>query len=160
MARGRVSAYRVGNAMVLQWQDKCNVTILSTTETCNMVMVLTCRDVTKGKPEVVELYIYNKNILVFDTIDLLATLYSFLCKSVKWWQKVMFLLLLVSIFSSYILYTTTLRQLEQQPQSHLQFCREFMLQFVANRLQLPPPSHSGPHVDLSFELLCPVNHFS
>ena len=49
-------------------------------------------------------YIYNKNILVFDTMDQLATLYSFLCKSVKWWQKVMFLLLLVSfIFRTYFM---------------------------------------------------------
>ena len=80
--------------------------------------------------------------------------------SVKWWQKVMFWLLQVSIVKSYIIYTTTLRQLGQQPQSHLEFCREFILQFVAHRLQLPPPSRFGPHVDLSLERLRPVTHFS
>ena len=55
--RGRVRAYGVGKAMVLQWQDKCNVTILSTTETCNTVTVHACRGVTKEKAEVVEFYL-------------------------------------------------------------------------------------------------------
>ena len=72
----------------------------------------------------------------------------------------MYRLLKVSIVNSYILYTTTLRQLGQQPQSHLQFCREFILQLVAHRLQLPLPSRFGPHVDLSLERLRPVTHFS
>ena len=71
MARGCVRAYWVGKAMVLQRQDKCNGKILSTTETCNMVTVQTCRRVTKEKPEVVELY--NKNMLGVDTMDRLAT---------------------------------------------------------------------------------------
>ena len=72
----------------------------------------------------------------------------------------MFWLLQVSIVNSYILYTTTLRQLGQQPQSHLHFRREFILQLVAHRLQLPPPSRFGPHVDLSLERLRPVTRFS
>ena len=100
-----------------------------------------------------------KNMLGVDTMDQLATQYSFLCKSVKWWQKVMFWLLQVSIVNSYISYTTTLRRLGQQPQSHLQFCHEFILQFVAHRLQLAPPSRFGPHVDLSLERLRPVTRF-
>ena len=48
-------ACQVGKAMVLQWQDKYNVTILSITETCNIVTVHTCNRVTKEKAEVVEL---------------------------------------------------------------------------------------------------------
>ena len=55
VARGRVRAYRVGKTMVLQWPDKCNVTILSITETCNMVTVHTFRGVKNERAEVVEL---------------------------------------------------------------------------------------------------------
>ena len=43
VARGSVRVYHVGKAMALQWQDKYNFTILSTTGTCNMVKLQTCR---------------------------------------------------------------------------------------------------------------------
>ena len=71
MARGSVRAYRAGKAMAMQWQDKRTVTILSTTGSCNLVKVKTCRGVIKEKPEVVELY--NKTMLGVDKMDQLAT---------------------------------------------------------------------------------------
>ena len=113
MARGSVRAHRAGKVMAMQWQDKRTVTILSTTGSCNLVQVKMCRGVIKEKPEVVELY--NQNMLGVDKMDQLATYYSFLRKSVKWWRKVMFWLLEVSVVNSYIVYTTTLGQFGQQP---------------------------------------------
>ena len=82
VARESVRAYRIGKVMVLQWQDKCNVTILFTTGTCNMVRVQMHRGVTKEKPVVVELY--NKNMFGVDNMHQVAEYYSFLHKSVKW----------------------------------------------------------------------------
>ena len=158
MAQGSVRAYRAGKMMAIQWQDKRTVTILSTTGSCNLVQVKTRRGVVKEKPEVVDLY--NQNMLGVDKMDQLATYYSFLRKSVKWWRKVMFWLLEVSVVNSYILYTTSLGQYGQQPRSHLQFRRELILQLVSHRLQLPAPSRSGPRVDLSLERLRPVPHFA
>ena len=116
------------------------------------------RGVTKEKPEVVELY--NKKY-ARGRYDGPADHIVFLPVQVSKVVAEGYVgLLQVSIVNSYILYTTTRRQLGQQPQSHLQFCREFILQFVAHRLQLPPPSCFGSHVDLSLERLRPVTHFS
>ena len=42
-------AYRVGKAMAMQWQDKRTITMLSTTGSCNLVSVQTCRGVMKDK---------------------------------------------------------------------------------------------------------------
>ena len=99
-------------------------------------------------------------MLGVDKMDQLATYYSFLRKSVKSWRKVMFWLLEVSVVNTYIVHTTRLRHLGQQPLSHVQFCRKLILQLVAYRLQLPPPSRLGPHVYFSLERLCQVPHFS
>ena len=142
----------------MQWQDKRTVTILSTPGSCNLVRVQTHRGVMKEKPEVAELY--NKNMLGVDKMDQLATYYFFLRKSVKWWRKVKFWLLEVSVINTYIVYTSRLRQLRQQPRSHLQFHRELILQLVTHRLQLTAPSRHGPHIYLSLERLRPVPHLS
>ena len=71
--------------MVIQWKDKRAVTVLSTTGSCNMLDIHTCRGQVKQKPAVIELY--NQHMLGVDKMDQLATYYSFLRKSVKWWKS-------------------------------------------------------------------------
>ena len=158
LQQGSVHAYRAGKTMAIQWQDKRIITILSTTEYCNIVQVRTHRGQLKEKPKVVQLY--NDNMLGVDKMDQLATYYSFLRKSVKWWRKVLFWLLEVSVLNSYFIYTTTLRQHGQQPRTHLQHRRALILSLVSHRLRLPPPVRPGRRVDLSLERLRPIPHFS
>ena len=76
MERGSVRAYRAGRTMALQWQDKRTITVLSTTESCNMIQVRTHRGQLKQKPQVIQLY--NNHMLGVDKMDQLATYYSFL----------------------------------------------------------------------------------
>ena len=64
LSRGTVQAYRSGKMMALQWQDKRPITMLSTTESCNMVQVKTRRGQMKEKPQVVQLY--NNNMMGVD----------------------------------------------------------------------------------------------
>ena len=99
-------------------------------------------------------------LLKLNIMDQLATYYSFLRNSIKWWRKVMFWMLEVAVVNTYILYTSTLLDASQQPHSHLQFRRELVLELVAHRLQLPAPDRPGCHVDLSLKRLRPVPHFS
>ena len=79
LQRGSVRAYRAGKTMALQWQDKRTITVISTTESCNIVQVRTHRGQLKEKPKVVQLY--NEYMLGVDKMDQLATYYSFLRKS-------------------------------------------------------------------------------
>ena len=54
---------------------------------------------------------YNKHKLGVDKCDQLLSYYSFLHKSVKWWRKVFFWLLEVSIINSCIIYQHYMRML-------------------------------------------------
>ena len=96
--------------MALQWKDKRVITLLSTSGSCNIVEVRTHRGQQKQKPAVVQLY--NNHML---GVDQLASYYAFLRKSVKWWRKVMFWLLEVSVINKYIVFTSRVKHLGQRP---------------------------------------------
>ena len=109
----------------------------------------------KKKPQVVQLY--NNNMMGVDRLDQMATYYSFLRKSVKWWRKVMFWLLEVSVVNAYIVHTT---RLKQKPLTHLQFRRALIQGLVSHRLHVPQPLRPGRRVDMSLERMRPIPHFS
>ena len=144
--------------MALQWKDKRAVSILSTSGTCNMVQIRTRRGQLKHKPAVIQLY--NEHMLGVDKTDQLASYYSFLQKSVKWWRKVLFWVLEVSVINTYITYTSRMQHVGQQHLTHLPFRHSLILRLVSHRLQLPPQPRPGRRVDMSLERLRPVPHFS
>lgn len=158
LQRGSLRAYRAGKIMVLQWKDKRIITVLTTSGTCNIIEVQTHRGQRKQKPAIVQLY--NDNMLGVDKMDQLASYYPFLRKSVKWWRKVFFWLLEVSVVNSYILYGTRLRQLGSEPLSHLQFRRSHLTSLVSRQLDRPQPVRPGQRADLSLERLRPIPHFA
>ena len=47
---------------------------------------------------------YNQYMLGVDKLDQLASYYSFLNKSVKWWRKVLFWMLEIAVINAYIIY--------------------------------------------------------
>ena len=144
--------------MALQWRDKRVITVLSTSGTCNVIQVRTHRGQLKHKPEVVQ--VYNDHMLGVDKMDQLASYYAFLRKSVKWWRKVLFWLLEVSVVNSYIVYKSRLQHLGQPQLTHLQYRRSLILSLVSHRLQLPQQPRPGRRVDMSLERLRPIPHFS
>ena len=75
-------------------------------------------------------------------------------------KGVFFGLLEVSVVNSYIVYTTRLRQLGQEPLTHLQYRRSLILSLVSHRLQVPQPSRPGRRADMSLERLRPIPHFA
>ena len=93
-------------------------------------------------------------------MDQLASYYPFLRKSVKWWHKVFFWLLEVSVVNSFITYTTRLHQLGAEPETQLQFHRSLVLSLVSNQLGLPQPPRPGRRADMSLERLRPIPHFA
>ena len=66
---------------------------------------------------------YNKYMLGVDKLDQLVSYYSFLHKSVKWWRKVFFWLLEVSVVNSYVIYKEDCTTNGIAPKSHLAYRR-------------------------------------
>ena len=56
----------------------------------------------------------------------------FLRKSLKWWRKLFFWGLKISLINSYILYKTTKEQRKERPISHLQYVKTLVKQLTGN----------------------------
>ena len=112
----------------------------------------------KTKPEVV--HDYNKHMLGVDKLDQLASYYSFLHKSVKWWRKVFFWAMEVAVVNSYIIYKEHMSSHSQRPMQHSQYRRK-LVEELADPLRstaIPSgPSHSRG--SSSLERLQRIPHF-
>ncbi len=112
----------------------------------------------KVKPVVV--HDYNQHMLGVDKLDQLASYYSFLHKSVKWWRKVFFWLVEVTVVNSYILYKQQMAAQKRRPLTHLGFRRELISSLSEPiRSTVPPNRRSGSRVRPLPERLQPVPHF-
>ena len=85
---------------------------------------------------------YTKNMGGVETSDHYCASYLFLRKSVKWWRKMFFWMLETAIVNSYIVYKETSERKGKRPQSHLQFRRALLVQFVGG-LRNPKNKREG-----------------
>ena len=110
------------------------------------------------KPQVV--VDYNDYMLGVDKLDQLASYYSFLHKSVKWWRKVFFWCVEVAVINAYIVYKEQAQSIEVRPMCHLAFRRQ-LIEHLSEPLRstAPPGPRRGPRVRQSLERLQPVRHF-
>lgn len=98
---------------------------------------ITTRHNTVSKPAVVNSYNHNMNGV--DVADQLTVFYSFVRKTRKWWRKLFFYFLEVSVVNSYILYKCSVAN----PCSHLGFRRSIIEQVAKLSIQQAPP-RTGP----------------
>ena len=84
------------------------------------------------KPSVVDTYNHSMNGV--DVADQMTVFYSFVWKTLKWWRKIFFWLLEVSIVNSYILHKLTFT-----PKSHLDIWRAIVEEFAAISIQQTSP---------------------
>lgn len=128
LAPGTVKAFRSGNILVLQWQDKRKVLFLSTKHTVGMTDInIKLVSIWKvhvrywgrivTKPTVVA--DYNKYMLGVDKLDQLVSYYSFLHKSVKWWKKVFFWMMEATVVNSNVVYKQHCEQNHLTQKDHL-----------------------------------------
>ena len=104
--KGETKAWRDGKKLVLAWRDKGKPTVMiSTVYQGSMTTVRGRRGETREKPLVVDKY--NQSMGGVDIADQYGCYYSFGRRSIKWWRKLMFWLLEVSLVNSYILYKAT-----------------------------------------------------
>ena len=105
--------------LVVGWKDKqVRPMILVSTVCSSKTIRVNRRDPNRpavDKPVVV--HQYNQSMNRVDKADQYSVNYRFQCRSVKWWRKMFFWLLEVSVVNSYLLY----EQMESTHLPHLDF---------------------------------------
>lgn len=90
-------------------------------------------------------------------MDQLVGYYSFIHKSVKWWRKVFFWVLEVTVVNSYIIYKQTCSS--RRPLSHLAYRRK-LIDILSAPLRSSATPRTNSRASLtSVERLQPVRHF-
>ena len=74
-----------------------------------------------------------------DRADQNSVYYRFIRKTRKWWRKLFFWLLEVSVVNSYILYTIHSETHHSKPLTHLQYRRNVIEALASRYLQAAPP---------------------
>ena len=140
VAAGETRAFRDGRLLALAWRaesKKKPLIMLSSSGSAQPVVVTTRRGTAVNKPAVVNSYNHNMNGV--DVADQLTVFYSFVRKTRKWWRKLFFYLMEVSVVNSYLLY----RQTSAQPRNHLGYRRAIVEQVAKLSIQQGPP-RPGP----------------
>ena len=145
MKRGETCGYRNGNVLVLAWKDKRQVTMVSTYHDTKMEKVGT---IEKGEQEVetnksVCVLDYTKNMGVVDLGDHFCATYSFISKSLKWWRKLFFWCLEISIVNSYILYCSHAERMDKKTMTRVKYRRSLVEKLVGDTQNTRKRSHPG-----------------
>ena len=132
-----VRAFRDGNLLALEWRaakKKTSVVMLSSDDTaksCQVISRTTGRQMVK--PTVI--HHYNQCMNGVDRADQCTVYYSFVRKCKKWWRKVYFWLLEVTVVNSYILFKSS----TSQNISHLSYRRQIVDSLAARHIMSAPP---------------------
>ena len=82
------------------------------------------------KPSVIANYM--KNMGGVDSADQYYATYCFLRRTLKWWRKLFFWGLEVSIINAYILYVESCKNSNSNPMSYIKFRRELVMALVGD----------------------------
>jgi hypothetical protein len=113
--------WRDGRKLVLAWRDKGKPTVMISTVCSSSMTTVHSRRSNREKPLVINQY--NQSMGGVDKADQYGCYYSFGRRSIKWWRKLMFWLLEVSIVNSNILYRETV----PSPLTHVNFRRQLVV---------------------------------
>ena len=125
---GEVIAYRTPTLLALAWQaEKRNKPVLMVSSEASAAMVTVqsrsqnSHNGPTQKPTVID--VYNHNMNGVDIADQNSVYYAFQRKTRKWWRKVFFWLMEVTVVNSYIVYKESVSAVGDRPCSHLTFRR-------------------------------------
>lgn len=108
LSRGEQVFTRNGNVLVQRWKDKRDVFLLSTRHTSDMITFKDRRGREKTKPAAV--IDYNKKKFGVDLSDQLMSYGALDHRSVKWWRKLAFHLMVMAVTNATILYNKCFRK--------------------------------------------------
>lgn len=127
-------AYRKQEVLLLAWRDKRVVSMLSTYGTSRSQVVRNRRvghNRTQSVLKPSTIVQYNKNMGGVDLADQYTAIYCFLRKTLKWWRKLFFWGLEVSIINTYILYKASPSNTNKNI-THKQFREKLLLDLVGD----------------------------
>ncbi|XP_066596608.1 piggyBac transposable element-derived protein 4-like [Prorops nasuta] len=134
LIKKKTVAYKRGNTMLLAWRDNRIVTLLSNWH--NAGMITTNRFIRGGANEIIEkpsvAVGYTKSMGGVDRADQYASCYCFLRMSLKWWRKLFFWGMEISIINSYILYKTVQHNKNEKALTHLKYRKILVDQLVGD----------------------------
>ena len=139
LTAGETRCFRDGRLMALAWRaesKKKPLIMLSSSCSAKPVTISTRRE-NVSKPSIVNSY--NSSMNGVDIADQLTVFYSFIRKTRKWWRKLFFYMMEVSIVNSYLLYKATV----SQPRNHVGYRRAMLEQMAKLSIQQGPPRR-GP----------------
>ena len=133
LKQGEDVSFRCGQLMVKAWRAKGkhkDLVMLSSSSSAKMIVVPALHRTQRMlKPECV--HDYNNSMNGVDRSDQYSVSYPFVRKTRKWWRKLFFYLLEVSVVNSYIIY----REVTQKKITHLQFRRSIVESLAVEYLQ-------------------------
>ncbi|KAG8229082.1 hypothetical protein J437_LFUL010145 [Ladona fulva] len=100
--KGTVATKYKGPVLVTKWKDKRDVLMISTKHRHEMVKTKNKRGVEKEKPKCI--VDYNTNMSGIDRADQMTSYYSTPRKTIKWYRKVFFHFLDISLSNGHLLY--------------------------------------------------------
>ena len=136
---GEIRCFRDGRLLTLAWKAESKRKPLIMLSSCGSgrPMTVRTRRETVSKPAVVNAYNHNMNGV--NVADQFTVFYSFVRRTRKWWRKLFFYLLEVTVVNSFLLY----RQTVHQPKNHLAYRRMIVEQAATIFIQQAPP-RPGP----------------
>ena len=133
LKQGEHISYRCGQLMVTAWRakhKKNSLVMLTSASSAQMVEVPALHNTERMlKPVCVDDYNHSMNGV--DRSDQYSVSYPFVRKTRKWWRKLFFYLLEVSIVNSYILY----HEVTKKRMTHLEFRRSLVESLATEYLQ-------------------------
>ena len=135
---GEVMAFRNDHLMALTWRakkKKAPVVMLSTECSAQMVTVPSRHSGAAAQEKPTAVHTYNQNMNGVDISDQYTATYPFTRKTIKWWRKVFFWLIDLSVTNSYALY----REMEQDRIPHIAYRRSIVEALATRYLSSAPP---------------------
>ena len=100
---GETHAFRDGRLLALAWQAETKKTPLIMVSSCGSAQLVTIATRCENVSKLAVVNSYNHSMNGVDVADQLTVYYSFVGKTRKWWRKIFFYLLEVSVVNSYLL---------------------------------------------------------
>lgn len=133
MKKGDIISYRKNDQLALSWKDKRVVTMLSTKHKGGtLVPSKYPNQLPVPKPNVI--LDYTKNMGGVDRTDHYIASYQFLRRTTKWYRKMFFWLLEISIVNSYLLYTMVQKGANKNPIAHKIYRKRLVESLVEERM--------------------------
>lgn len=144
-----IKSYRRKNNLIITWKDKRIVTLF--TNRYNPSMKNVKRIIRNGVSTMIKkpnaILNYSKYMGGVDKADQFASTYCFMRKSIKWWKKLFFWGMEISIINSFILYKEVKKKNNEESLSHLQYIKTLVDELKGSFVRYDKNRYLSSHND-------------